>query len=305
MKYLIVGTGGTGGAMGGYLQRAGKDVTFIARGEHLRAMRENGLRIIRPEDEFVLKPVQAMTMEEYAETPDVVFVCVKGYSMDSVIPFLQRIAGPDTVVIPILNIIGTGSVLKESLPDVPVMDGCIYVASEILESGVLRMNGNSIRVVFGARTPEEEIPVLKEIEAELNESGIRGICSADIRRDAMVKFSYVSSQAACGLHYGNCPAGPMQKEGEERECFIALIREIQTLGEAMGIRFEDDLVPRNLKILDALTPEASTSLQRDIASGRPSEIDGLLYLVLRLAKEYDVAVPVHEMIAEEMRSRGL
>ena len=79
-KYLIIGTGGTGGAIGGYLAKAGKDVTFIARGTHLKAIKEKGLRIIRPKDEFVISPAQAFDFESYSGNPDVIFVCVKGYS---------------------------------------------------------------------------------------------------------------------------------------------------------------------------------------------------------------------------------
>ena len=102
-KYVIIGAGGTGGALGAYLARAGKDVTFIARGEHLKAMKENGLRVIRMRDEFTINPVKACEMQDYSDRPDVILVCVKGYSVDSVIPFIKRVAGPETVVIPILK----------------------------------------------------------------------------------------------------------------------------------------------------------------------------------------------------------
>ena len=88
MKYLIVGSGGTGATIGAYLAKASKDVTFIARGKHLDAIKEKGLRIIRPDDEFTIYPAKAATLESYDEKPDVIFVCVKGYSLDSVIPQL-------------------------------------------------------------------------------------------------------------------------------------------------------------------------------------------------------------------------
>ena len=111
-KYVVVGAGGTGGTLGAYLANAGMDVTFIARGEHLQVMKEKGLRILRPKDELVISPCKACTFEEYRDIADVVFVCVKGYSLDSVIPKIKEIVDEHSVVIPILNIFGTGRALQ-------------------------------------------------------------------------------------------------------------------------------------------------------------------------------------------------
>ena len=100
MKYLVIGAGGTGGAIGGFLARAGKDVTLIARGAHLAKMQAQGLKFETPEGEYTV-PVQACTMEDYQGTPDVIFVCVKGYSLEDTIPFIERVASKETIVIPI------------------------------------------------------------------------------------------------------------------------------------------------------------------------------------------------------------
>jgi ketopantoate reductase len=108
LKYMIIGAGGTGGAIGSHLARAGFDVSFIARGSHLAAMKADGLRVIKPSEEFVIKPVKAYTTDEYCGSPDVIFVCLKGYSVDEMIPFISRTAGQGTIVIPVLNIFGTG-----------------------------------------------------------------------------------------------------------------------------------------------------------------------------------------------------
>lgn len=296
MKYLIIGAGGTGGAIAGYMGRAGKDVTVIARGAHLDAIRhQGGLRMIRPEDEF-FAPVRASDMAGYHETPDVIFVCVKGYSLDSILPFIRQTAGPETVVIPILNIYGTGAEMQKQLPGLLVTDGCIYVASEKKAPGVILMSGLILRVVYGVREKQAYRPVLEDIRRDLEESGIEGILSDNIQRDALLKFSYVSPQGACGLYY-NIPAGPMQQEGIYRDTFIRLISEIDLLAKAMGISFQEDIVQRNLKILDSLTPDMTTSMQKDIAAGRPSEIDGLIFSVLRLAEKYHLSLPVYEKVA--------
>jgi len=302
MKYLIIGAGGTGGAVGAYMMRADKDVTFIARGKHLEAMCKNGLRVIRPEDEFTVKPVRAFTMEEYNDNPDVIFVCVKGYSVNDIIPFIKRVAKPDTIVIPLLNIYGTGESMQQYLPDLMVTDGCMYIASEISEPGVLLMKGYILRVIFGVRDQAEYRDILKVIEQDLKDSGILGVLSDNIKRDALLKFSYVSAQSACGTYY-DVPTGPIQKAGEIRDCFVALVCEIEKLAHAMGIDFSADIVTRNLKILDDITPDMTTSMQRDIYAGKNSEIDGQIYEVVRLAEKYGVDLPVYSKIASELRKR--
>ena len=127
MKYAIIGAGGTGGSLGFFLTKAGKDVTLIARGKHLEAIRKNGLGMERLWDhKREMIPVKACTVEEYSDTPDVILVCVKGYSMTETIPVIRKLAGKDTVVLPILNIYGTGGKLQKEFPELTVPDGCIY-----------------------------------------------------------------------------------------------------------------------------------------------------------------------------------
>ena len=329
LKYMIIGAGGTGGAAGSHLARAGFDVTFIARGKHLAAMREKGLSVLKPAGDFRIDSVKACTTEEFLENlrcgsgcgtdavkaaecrPDVIFVCLKGYSVDGMIPFLAEAAGPDTVIIPVLNIFGTGGKMQEKLLGVTVTDGCIYVASEISEPGVILMKGDILRIVFGLRRDqkntaleEKVMPVLEQVRDDLCTAGIKGILSDNIERDALRKFSYVSPQGACGLYY-NVPIGAVQKPGEERDCFAGLVSEISDLADAMGIGFGEDIVKINLEITEGLAPDMTTSLQRDVARGGASEIDGLIYEVPRLAAKYGVSLPLYEKIAAALKERGL
>ncbi len=305
MKYAIIGAGGTGGCLGFFLKKAGKDVTLIARGKHLEAIRKNGLTIQKLWDESrETLPVKACTAEEYKEIPDVILVCVKGYSMDETVPTIKKIAGKETVVIPILNIYGTGGRLQKNLPELTVTDGCIYVSANIMEPGVILQHGKILRVVFGARKPEEETEKMREVAKDMVTDDLEVILSENIRRDAMVKFSYVSPIGAAGL-YCNAVAADFQWEGEQREMFKALIREIVALSHAMGIEFEEDLVERNLKILASLSPEATTSMQRDVIEGKRSEMDGLVYEVVRMGREYKVSMPQYEKAAACFREQGI
>lgn len=305
MKYAIIGAGGTGGCLEFFLKKAGKDVTLIARGKHLEAIRKNGLTIQKLWDESrETLPVKACTAEEYKEIPDVILVCVKGYSMDETVPTIKKIAGKETVVIPILNIYGTGGRLQKKLPELTVTDGCIYVSANIMEPGVILQHGKILRVVFGARKPEEETEKMREVAKDMVTDDLEVILSENIRRDAMVKFSYVSPIGAAGL-YCNAVAADFQREGEQREMFKALIREIVALSHAMGIEFEEDLVERNLKILASLSPEATTSMQRDVIEGKRSEMDGLVYEVVRMGREYKVSMPQYEKAAACFREQGI
>jgi len=305
MKYAIIGAGGTGGCLGFFLKKAGKGVTLIARGKHLEAIRKNGLTIQKLWDESrETLPVKACTAEEYKEIPDVILVCVKGYSMDETVPTIKKIAGKETVVIPILNIYGTGGRLQKKLPELTVTDGCIYVSANIMEPGVILQHGKILRVVFGARKPEEETEKMREVAKDMVTDDLEVILSENICRDAMVKFSYVSPIGAAGL-YCNAVAADFQREGEQREMFKALIREIVALSHAMGIEFEEDLVERNLKILSSLSPEATTSMQRDVIEGKRSEMDGLVYEVVRMGREYKVSMPQYEKAAACFREQGI
>ena len=302
MKYLIIGAGGTGGVTGYYMKKAGKDVTLIARGEHLKAIREQGLTLEKMWDkteETITIP--ATDMEHYTDHPDVIFVCVKGYSLDETIPFIRRISKKTTIVIPVLNIYGTGGNMQKQLPELLVTDGCIYVSANIKESGRLLQHGQILRIVFGVRDKAEFRPELREIQKDLCDSNIDGILSENIRCEALEKFSYVSPIGAAGLYY-HATAADFQKEGEARELFKTMIREIATLAEAMGIPFQKDMVDVNLKILSNLAPEATTSMQRDIMEGKQSEIDGLVYEVVRMGEKYHVPVPAYEKVAEKLKA---
>ena len=312
MKYAIIGAGGTGGILGFYMTKADRDVTLIARGRHLAAMQEKGLAVEKMWDGTTeIIPVKAMDMEHYDEQPDVVLVCVKGYSLEDTIPFIQRVAKPSTIVIPVLNFYGTGAKMQEQLPKLLVTDGCIYVSANIKEPGVLIQHGRILRVVYGVRNmstqkvnikraQEEILDALKNIKKDFDDSGIDGVLSENIQRDALEKFSYVSPIGAAGLFY-HATAADFQREGKQREAFKTMIREIAALAEAMGVPFERDMVEVNLKILSSLAPEATTSMQRDVMEGKDSEIDGLIYEVVRMGERYHVPVPMYAKVAEKLR----
>ena len=307
MKIGIVGAGGTGGPIGVYLALAGQEVTFIARGRHLAAMRENGLTLrTSHRGDIHLQPVHACTMGEYQETPDVIFVCVKYYSIPESIAFVRRAAGPQTLVVPILNVFGTGEVMQQQLPGITVLDGCVYIYGLVSAPGVIDQPEPILRIFYGYRDgqPHALEPLAKQLETVLTAAGIEGHFTDHIHRDALQKFSFVSPLGAAGLYF-NAAGGDFQRPGRERDMFIGLVREVSRLGEAMGISFAEDPVAVNLKLLMSLTPELHTSMQRDVAKGGDSEFAGLVHHVVELGERYHIPLPLYRKISDWGKARGI
>lgn len=309
LKYLIAGTGGVGGSIAAFLALVGKDVTCIARGEHLAAIRENGLQLHSDlKGEYALR-VPAYTAEEYTALvstsadykADVIFVCVKGYSVDSITELIKSAAHEHTVVIPILNVYGTGPRIQRLVPGVTVLDGCIYIVGFVSGRGEITQMGKIFRLVYGAhRSTIVSRETLEAVQRDLQESGIKADISDDIDRDTFVKWSFISAMAVTGAYY-DVPMGEVQKPGEVRNTFIGLSQESAALGRKLGIAFKEDIVEYNLKVIDKLAPESTASMQKDMAKGHQSEVQGLLFDMITAAEEQGIEVPTYRMVAEKFK----
>ena len=300
MKYLIVGTGGVGGSIAAFLTLAGKDVTCIARGEHLATIREHGLRLHSDlKGEHTLQ-IPAYTAEEYTGKADVIFVCVKGYSIDeSIAELIRRTAMPETIVIPILNVYGTGPRIQRLVPEVTVLDGCIYIVGFVSRKGEITQMGKIFRLVYGAhKGTVVSRETLEAVQRDLQESGIKTEISDDINRDTFVKWSFISAMAVTGAYY-DVPMGEVQKPGEVRDTFIGLSRESAELGHKLGIDIPADLVEYNLKVIDKLDPQSTASMQKDIARGHESEVQGLLFDLIEAAEAHGVDIPTYRKVAQK------
>ncbi len=301
MKYLIAGTGGVGGSIAGFLALAGKDVACIARGEHLAAIREYGLRLHSDfKGEHTLH-IPACTAEEYQGKADVIFVCVKGYSVDSITDLIRRASKPETVVIPILNVYGTGPRIQRLVPGVTVLDGCIYIVGFLSGKGEITQMGKIFRLVYGAHKGTiVSRETLEAVQRDLQESGIKAEISDDINRDTFIKWSFISAMAVTGAYY-DVPMGEVQKPGEVRDTFIGLSRESAELGRKLGIDIPADLVEYNLKVIDKLDPQSTASMQKDMARGHESEVQGLLFDLIAAAEAKGIDVPTYRMVAQKFQ----
>ena len=306
-NYLIVGTGGVGGSIAGFLALGGKQVTCIARGAQLEAIRQDGLHLKSDlKGEHWLK-VPACTADAYEGKADVIFVCVKGYALDSIQDLLCRVATPDTLVVPILNVYGTGERLARLVPEVTVLDGCIYIVGFISGPGEITQSGSVFRLVYGARSSQ---PVARErldaLAEELRGCGIKVDVSEDINRDTFIKWSFISAA------YFDVPMGEVQHAGEVRDVFAGLSRESTEIGHRLGITFPQDQVAYNLMVVDKLDPSSTASMQKDLAHGHESEIQdlahgheseiqGILFDMIALGERLGVEMPTYQQVAGKFR----
>ena len=300
MKYLMVGAGGTGGSLSGFLAAGGKDVSLVARGVHLDRLREEGLTLHSDCLGNRTLAVRAFGPDDPLPKFDVIFVCVKNYSLESVFPILRRASDEGTILLPILNGLHAADRIAKALPDWAVYEGCVYVTANREEPGVVRQQGNIFRVVFGSRQGGPALPEkAKALAEELESCGIRAILSDHIQRDIYRKFSLISAHAATAI-YHNAFVDRIQQPGPERETFEALLRENINVAQAMGIRFDTDLFAYNMDVIDHFAPGATASAHRDVLAGRTSEVDDLVFEVARLGHAHGVPIPVYERIARSL-----
>lgn len=299
MKYLIIGTGGTGGCIGGFLAANKNDVTFISRGKNLEAMKQNGLKLkTGVKGDLYLPEIKVLSGEEYKDKADVIFVCVKTYSIDDIIPVIKNASHEDTIIIPTMNGFGIGEKISGKFDSAHVLDGCIYISAFVDAPGSIVQLGKMFRVVFGPRKGEPvDSGLLNNIKNALCDSGIDAIVSDNIERDTFKKFTFISSYASCGAYY-DIPAGAMQQEGKYRQTFRELCEEIKQIGSKLELGLDVDITETNLKILDSFPADTTASMQKDMKEGKKTEMDGLVFEVVRMADRFGVDAPAYSMIAK-------
>lgn len=306
MKYLIVGTGAVGATIGAFLLSTGKDVSFISRGKQLERLIAKGL-VIKSDmiGEKIFKNIKAYTQNDFAEKADIIFVCVKSYSIEEIAPLIEKASHEKTLVIPILNTFETGKKLAQTVKTPIMFDGCIYVVSEIENSGAIKQTTNIFRIIFGRideKTPQENI--INALIKDLNESKIESEFVDDINSAKFAKFSLTSAFACCGAYY-DIEAKDFHKQGIYRNTLIEMLGEMKTLSKAMNLNIKSDIVSESLAIIDKFNPTATASMQRDLKSKgqAQSEMSGLLFDVIKLSQKYNVKMPRYEEIAKKFSNK--
>jgi 2-dehydropantoate 2-reductase len=300
MKYLVIGAGGTGGLIGGYLAIAQHDVTIIARGEHLCAIQSNGL-IIKTYGEAPVRitNIKATTEEGIGNQKfDVIFVCVKAYHLNDILTVLKSASHPETVIIPILNSLGAGSYLRSALPGLNIYDGCIYITGYISAPGEVSQNNRIFRIFYGLDGHQGETDMTRQhIERDILSSAIDIKYSSAITNEIFRKLSFTSAFASCAAYHDK-QASDLQTEGLYRHLFIDLLRELKLISDVAGFGLKESFLQDNLQILDNLSADFTASLQKDLIQKKPDERNELIYDVVRLAEKHRVNIPNYVAIAK-------
>ncbi len=304
MKYLVVGAGGTGGMIAAALKLSRNDVSLVARGNHLKKIQTDGLHVKSKLFGDKILKIPSFSFEEYDERPDVIFVCVKFYSLMDIIDDLKRVSTKDTIIIPILNVYGTGEIIQKYMPDKTVLDGCIYIVSFIEDFGVISHTIKRFQLFFGARKNQKVDKFkLLQIENDLKNSQIEAVNSDFIERDTFAKLTLISPYASCGAFY-NVTLGEMQKNGVIRDTLVGLLQDLEKIAGKLQLNLGFNIIKRNLEIIDKMSPDTISSLLRDIRNNKKSEIDGQIFEVVRLAERLNVKVPTYLKVAQKLGYEG-
>lgn len=294
MRIAVVGAGGVGGLVGGLLARAGNSVAFVARGKHLAAMRERGLRVESPRANFTLSPVQASDDPAALGTADVVLVAVKGWQVREIAPRLSPLFGPATFAVPLENGVEAASDLAAVLGEDRVAGGLVHVLSWIEAPGHIRHLGPLLRVTVGERRGGASARVQALADA-LRAASVDVVVSENVEAAIWEKFLFIDAFGSVGA-VTRAPIGVTRALPETRALLVAAMNEVAALARARGVDLAPDAVGRALELMDRLPADATASMQRDIVAGRPSELHDQPGAVVRLSKEAALAAPVHAVL---------
>jgi 2-dehydropantoate 2-reductase len=307
MRIAVFGTGGAGGYFGAQLARAGEDVIFIARGEHLQVIRTQGLRVETPKGEIVIRPALASDNPAEVGVVDAAIVGVKAWHITDAAQAMRPMLGSETLVIPLQNGVEAASQLAAVVGAEHVLGGLCGTISWVVGPGHIRSIGETHFIKFGEldRRPSTRTERLRQA---FERASVKVEISEDIHAALWEKFLFVVSWGGIGA-LARAPVGVTRSVPETREMIEQCMREILRVARARQIALPDGVVEKSLALVDSLAPGSTTSLQRDIADGKPSELDAWNGAVVRLGQEVGVATPLHELIYNsllplELQARG-
>jgi 2-dehydropantoate 2-reductase len=308
MRFAVFGTGAVGGYFGGRLAEAGDEVILIARGEHLQAMHDHGLRVDSPKGDFVVHSVQATQDPSQVGTVDVVLVGVKAWQVPEAAQAMRPLIGPNTIVVPLQNGVEAPAQLSAVLGAQHVLGGFCRVGSVIVGPGHIHHFGVDPLVAFGELDGHISERVQQLRKAFARAIGVTVEIPSDIQAAMWEKFLFIAPYSGVGA-VCRAPAGVLREVPETRQLLEAAMGEVHAVARARHISLSEDIIDRTMAFVDQLPPDGTASMQRDIIEGRPSELASQNGAVVSLGREAGVATPVHSFILRslwplELRARG-
>jgi 2-dehydropantoate 2-reductase len=299
MQIAMMGAGGVGGYFGGRLAASGCDVTFIARGRHLEALRNNGLRIdSRDIGDATIDPVEATDTPADVGVVDYVIVGVKLWDTEEVGRGILPMVGPDTTVLSLQNGVECDETLARVVGAGHLIGGVAFIASSIGEPGVIKHIGTMQRVVVGERAGGSS-PRVNALHEALLQGGINAEVSEDIERTIWEKFVFLVGLSATTTTL-RTTLGPVREDPESRELLLDVMRETVAVGRAKGIDLPADYADDRLAFADGLPVDMTSSMHHDLEAGNRLEVAWLSGAVARFGQEFGVATPVNQSVFEQL-----
>jgi 2-dehydropantoate 2-reductase len=294
MRIAVIGAGGVGGAFGAALARAGADVTFVARGAHLAAIRGSGLRIEGGRGETTINPARATDDPATIGPVDFVLFCVKLWDVESAGSRLAPIIGSTTAVIPLQNGIDAAERLIPILGRGAVMGGVAQISATIAEPGLIRQTGDFMRLVFG------ELEGGKSARGETflglcRQAGFDATHSDRIMTELWVKFILLATNSALTAAT-RTPIGKLRDDPDIAPLFALAAAEVAAVGRARGVKLTDDAAQQAVAFTRAAPPAMMASMAHDLIRGNRIELPWLSGKVVALGKELGVPTPVHAVL---------
>lgn len=301
MRVLVMGAGGVGGHYGAILQQAGHEVTFVARGAHLAALRERGLQLQIGEQRLHVTPVRATDRPPASSEFDLVLFTVKTYDTAEAIEALRPAIGANTAVLTLQNGVESAWHLAAAFGEQRVLAGTTVMTSLLVAPGVIE--ATRVRVLVLAELSGPPTPRLERIAAAFREVGVEVRVVDDARQAIWEKFVLLAAMAtltsACGQ-----PVGPVCADAESAALLRRLMAEVAAVGRACGVELAADVDEQGWRRVAAAPPSARSSMQVDFEAGRRVELEQITGTVVRLAREHGVGVPAFETLYPVLRLRS-
>ncbi len=297
MNTLIVGAGGVGGYYGGLLAKAGNDVTFLARGEHARVMRESGLQVKSAGGNFLVKPVRVISSLKEARSPELVLICVKAYDLEDIAREISLIVSDKTLIIPLQNGIDSEQTISKYVPNAIVVAGVTWVISKKAAPGMIEQTGGQGTVIFGDRNRQNQ-DLLNRVEKLMCSAAIDAKNVENIERELWLKYLWILGFAGM-TSLCRSSLSAIASNANTSAIYARCLREAFSVAHHLKVNVSEqdyDRFIQRIEMLAQTNPGAKSSMLVDIENHRRTEIETLHGKLFQIAKQCGIDVPVNEII---------
>ncbi len=293
MKIAIIGAGGVGGYFGAKLAKAGHEVCFLARGNHLKAILDNGLVVKSIDGDFCVTNISATDQIELLGTSDLIIVAVKAWQVKGVAVELKSIIHPETWVLPLQNGVMASEELSQVLGADKVIGGLCRIFSKIEKPSVISHFGVRPTIVFGELNNTQSVRI-EQLKSLFDAAGINNKVAEDINVELWKKFISICVSGLLAITKTNY--GELRELPESRQLMIDLLNEVYAVGLAAGVTISEDFVGKTVSFIDTFPFETTSSLTRDVWEGKPSEIEYQNGTVVVLGERYGIQTPINRFV---------